>query len=75
MSTDSPAPSVHGMSNYEQFLFDLKGFLVIPGVLTIDEIQTIQAHLKSLARDAEGLPSTAGRRLPGRRNSSSIIQE
>ena len=56
MSTDTPAPSVHGMSDYEQFLFDLKGFLVIPGVLTIDEIQTIQAHLKSLARDAEGLP-------------------
>ena len=30
---------VHPMSDYEKFMFDLKGFLVIPSVLTDEEIE------------------------------------
>ena len=33
--------SLQPMTEYEQFLFDLKGFLVIPGVLSTAKIQTV----------------------------------
>ena len=41
-SPDSAHPEptqIHPMSDYEKFLFDLKGFLVIPNVLTDEEIR------------------------------------
>lgn len=58
MSTESAAPDVpvHPMSEYEKFLFDLKGFLVIPGVLTDEETRTVREHTETLLRDPESLP-------------------
>ncbi|MDA0746116.1 MAG: phytanoyl-CoA dioxygenase family protein [bacterium] len=57
---DAPAQTerdhVHPMSEYEKFLFDLKGFLVIPGVLTDEEIQKVRAHVEILMKDPESLP-------------------
>ena len=44
------------MTDYEKFLFDLKGFLVIPQVLTVDEIRTVREHTDALANDADSLP-------------------
>ena len=46
-SPDSAYPEptqIHPMSDYDKFLFDLKGFLVIPGVLTGEEIRTVREH-------------------------------
>ena len=51
----SDAP-VHPMSEYEKFLFDLKGFLVIPGVLTDEETRTVREHTEILLQDPESLP-------------------
>ena len=59
-ATDVPIqgePSqVHPMSEYEKFLFDLKGFLVIPGVLTDEEIRTVRKHTEILLKNPESLP-------------------
>ena len=71
----SDAP-VHPMSEYEKFLFDLKGFLVIPGVLTDEETRTVREHTETLLQDPESLPEHhRAHRLPGQRNFSLIIQE
>ena len=35
------------MSDYEKFLFDLKGFLVIPSVLTDEEIAITRDHIET----------------------------
>ncbi|HCL30557.1 MAG TPA: phytanoyl-CoA dioxygenase [Candidatus Latescibacteria bacterium] len=56
MSTAAVATSAQGMSEYEQFLFDLKGFLVIPSVLTVEEIQRLREHMTSLSKAADSLP-------------------
>lgn len=48
--TDQP------MTDYEKFLFDLKGFLVIPSVLSDEEIQTVRAHVDKVSKDPESLP-------------------
>ncbi len=45
------------MTEYEQFIFDLKGFLVIPGVLTEQEISSVRDHLVMLAKDPHSLPA------------------
>jgi hypothetical protein len=44
------------MSDYEKFLFDLKGFLVIPGVLEEDEIRSVRAHVETYIKNPESLP-------------------
>ena len=51
-----PDTSVHPMSEYEKFLFDLKGFLVIPGVLTDEETRVVREHTETLLQDPESLP-------------------
>jgi hypothetical protein len=45
------------MSDYDKFLFDLKGFLVIPGVLTEEEIRTVREHTKIYVKDPDSLPT------------------
>ena len=50
------AVTVHPMSDYEKFLFDLKGFLVIPGVLSRDEIADLRDHVGTYSDDLESLP-------------------
>lgn len=54
---DAPAPAVEPMSEYEKFLFDLKGFLVIPSVLSQEEIEAVRAHTEAYAREPESLPA------------------
>jgi hypothetical protein len=44
------------MTEYEQFLFDLKGYLVIPNVLTEAETDTVRHHLQTLSKDPDSLP-------------------
>ena len=58
-SPDSAHPEptqIHPMSDYEKFLFDLKGFLVIPNVLTDEEIRTVCEHTEIYAKNPESLP-------------------
>ena len=49
-------PQVQPMSDYEKFLFDLKGFLVIPNVLTDEEIETVREHTQTYVKKPESLP-------------------
>ena len=51
--TDVPFPP---MTRYEQLVFDLKGFLVIPSVLSETEIQTVRDHMDNYRRDPNSLP-------------------
>ena len=44
------------MSDYEKFLFDLKGFLVIPSVLTEKEIAIARDHIDTYMKTPESLP-------------------
>ena len=44
------------MTEYEQFLFDLKGFLVIPAVLSAAEIQIVRDHMNAYTQDPNSLP-------------------
>lgn len=47
---------IHPMSNYEKFLFDLKGFLIIPNVLTDEETRTVREHTEIYTKNPESLP-------------------
>lgn len=44
------------MTEYEKFVFDLKGFIVIPSVLGQDEIQAVSEHTDRLAKEPDSLP-------------------
>ena len=60
MCPDSAHPEptqIHPMSDYDKFLFDLKGFPVIPGVLTEEEIRTVREHTKIYVKDPDSLPT------------------
>ena len=50
------SPPVRPMTEYEKFLFDLKGFFVIPGVLSEDEVQSVREHVDTYMKDPESLP-------------------
>ena len=56
MTTNTPVTPAQPMSEYEKFLFDLKGFLVIPSALTEAETQTVRAHTETYANDLDSLP-------------------
>jgi hypothetical protein len=58
----APAPTaaetdsaVHPMSDYEKFVFDLKGFIVIPSVLTREETRKVRAHVEQYSTNPENL--------------------
>ncbi len=60
MCPDSAHPEptqIHPMSDYDKFLFDLKGFLVIPSVLPEEEIRTVREHTKIYVKDPDSLPT------------------
>ncbi len=44
------------MSDYEKFIFDLKGFTVIPSVLTDEELETVRKHTDVYSNDPDSLP-------------------
>jgi hypothetical protein len=44
------------MSDYERFRFDLKGFIVIPSVLTAAETDAVRSHVEAYSRNPESLP-------------------
>ena len=48
-----PAP----MSEEQKFLFDLKGWVLIPGVLEPDLLEALRQHVVKLRKDAESLPA------------------
>ena len=49
-------PHGHPMSDYEKFLFDLKGFIIIPAVLTGEEVDAARAHTDAYCNRPESLP-------------------
>ena len=51
-ATDS---AVHPMSDYEKFVFDLKGFVVIPSVLTREETSKVRAHVEQYSTNPDSL--------------------
>ena len=52
-STAEPVP----MSEEQKFLFDLKGWVLIPGVLEADLLEAVRQHVVTLRQDAESLPA------------------
>lgn len=44
------------MTDYEKFLFDLKGFIVIPEVLSQQETDRVRDHVQTYSRDPDSLP-------------------
>ena len=48
--------SVIPMTDYEQFIFDLKGFIVIPSALTDDELSTARTHGDQYSSAPDSLP-------------------
>ena len=44
------------MTDEEKFLFDLKGWVLIPGVLEPDLLAALREHVIALRRDPESLP-------------------
>ena len=42
----------------QKFLFDLKGWCMIPSVLSDSEIETIKAHIYAMRDDPDSLPET-----------------
>jgi len=52
------AVAVEPMSEYEKFMFDLKGFLVIPNVLTDDEIRIVSEHTDTYSNNPDSLPES-----------------
>ena len=52
MALSDPIP----MSDYEKFIFDLKGFTVIPSVLTDEELETVRKHTDVYSNDPDSLP-------------------
>ncbi len=46
---------IHPMTDYEKFIFDLKGFIVIPNVLTDEEITTVRAHVDAYSTEMDSL--------------------
>lgn len=55
MRTAATESIVHPMSDYEKFVFDLKGYIVIPSVLTREETSKVRAHVEQYATNPEGL--------------------
>ena len=54
--TTQEDPAVIQMTDYERFQFDLKGFLVIPNVLSDEETETVRDHIDILRKSPESLP-------------------
>ena len=53
--TTQEDPAVIQMTDYERFQFDLKGFLVIPNVLSDEETETVRDHIDILRKSPESL--------------------
>ena len=43
------------MTEEQKFVFDLKGWIAIPGVLDDDEIEAVKAHVIALKEDPDSL--------------------
>ena len=44
------------MNDEQKYLFDLNGFILLPGVLTADECKTLREFVLTLQNDPESLP-------------------
>ena len=53
---DAPLTNIQPLSAYERFLFDLKGYLVIPNVLSVEELAAVRAHVHKYSTRAWSLP-------------------
>src|SRR5262249_3524623 len=51
---ETPGPGVP-MTEEQRFVFDLKGWLLIPSVLQPAQIDALKAHLEALAKDRDSL--------------------
>ena len=46
----------HTMTDEQKYLFDLNGYILIPGVLSAEECQTLREFIITLSEDPESLP-------------------
>ena len=71
MAAVAPPSEAPMLTDEERFLFDLKGYLLFPNVLSEEEIAPIREQADQLHKDAESLPPEA-RKLPGGATSALI---
>jgi hypothetical protein len=57
-----PPPPAQGgiepMTDYERFMFDLKGFVVIPNVLGPEELAAVRGHIDAYSESPQDLPES-----------------
>ena len=53
------------MTDEQKYLFDLNGFILLPGVLTADECKTLREFVLTLRNDPESLPEIDRHSLSG----------
>ena len=53
------------MNDEQKYLFDLNGFILLPGVLTADECKTLREFVLTLRNDPESLPEIDRHSLSG----------
>ncbi|MEM7531450.1 MAG: phytanoyl-CoA dioxygenase family protein [Chloroflexota bacterium] len=54
--TNSEGLAVTDLTVEQKYAFDLRGWLLVPGVLTEEEMEPMRAHIKQLHTDPESIP-------------------
>ena len=56
-TTNADGRDVIPMTEAQKYLFDLKGFIALPSLLTEEELKAIRAHQMKFLYERESLPS------------------
>jgi hypothetical protein len=57
-SQEGEPPTIEPMTDYERFMFDLKGFVVIPSVLGPEELAAVRGHIDAYSDRPQSLPDS-----------------
>ena len=55
-TTNADGRTVIAMTDAQKYLFDLKGFLALPGLLTAEELGPIREHQMKFLYERDSLP-------------------
>ena len=55
-TTNADGRTVIAMTDAQKYLFDLKGFLALPGLLTDEELGPIREHQMTFLYESDSLP-------------------
>ena len=55
-TTNSDGLAVVPMSAAQKYLFDLKGWIALPGLLTEEQVESVRSHQMRFLYERDGLP-------------------